>query len=132
VVRPGAHYRRSLGILEYAAHQRVPVKSGLMLGLGESPTEISETLTDLKRAGCRCLTLGQYLTPSKHHHPVARFVSPDEFNKWSAFAHQMGFTEAAAAPLVRSSYRADEMFTKSISDLATRAFRKEVDNPKIS
>jgi lipoic acid synthetase len=132
VVRPGARYRRSLGILEYAAQQRVPVKSGLMLGLGESPTEITETLTDLKRAGCRCLTLGQYLTPSEHHYPVARFVSPDEFKKWSAFAHQMGFTQTAAAPLVRSSYRADEMFTKSISDLATRAFRKEVYNPKIS
>jgi lipoic acid synthetase len=93
-----------------------------MLGLGESPTEITETLTDLKRAGCRCLTLGQYLTPSEHHHPVARFVSPDEFKKWSALAHQMGFTQTAAAPLVRSSYRADEMFTKSISDLTTWAF----------
>jgi lipoic acid synthetase len=119
VVRPGANYRRSLGILEYAARQRVPVKSGLMLGLGELSSEITETLTDLKRAGCRYLTLGQYLTPSKHHHPVARFIPPDEFNQWAAFAQQMGFTEAVAAPLVRSSYHADEMFTKSIRDLAT-------------
>ena len=114
VVRPGARYRRSLGILEYAAQQRVPVKSGLMLGLGELPAEITETLIDLKRAGCRYLTLGQYLTPTRDHHPVARFVSPDEFKKWAAFARQIGFTEAAAGPFVRSSYQADEMFTKSI------------------
>ena len=114
VVRPGASYRRSLGILEYAAQQRVPVKSGLMLGLGESQDEIKETIIDLKRAGCRFLTLGQYLSPSKHHLPVARFVSPDEFKMWSTFAHRIGFAEAAAAPLVRSSYRANEMFTKSI------------------
>jgi lipoic acid synthetase len=112
-VRPGANYRRSLGILEYAAWQRVPVKSGIMLGLGETPDEITETLTDLKRAGCRYLTLGQYLPPTKHHHPVARFVPPEEFNEWAAIARQMGFEEVAAGPLVRSSYRADEMSTKS-------------------
>ena len=110
-VRPGAHYRRSLGILEYAAQQRVPVKSGLMLGLGESPNEITQTLTDLKRAGCRYLTLGQYLAPSKQHHPVTRFVPPEEFDEWAACARRMGFEGVAAGPLVRSSYRADEMFT---------------------
>jgi lipoic acid synthetase len=113
-VRPGAHYRRSLGILEYAAQQRVPVKSGLMLGLGESPNEITQTLTDLKRAGCRYLTLGQYLAPSKQHHPVTRFVPPEEFDEWAACARRMGFKGVAAGPLVRSSYRADEMFTKSM------------------
>ena len=111
VVRPGAHYRRSLGILEYATQQRVPVKSGLMLGLGESPNEITQTLTDLKRAGCRYLTLGQYLAPSKQHHPVTRFVSPEEFDEWAVCARRMGFKGVAAGPLVRSSYRADEMFT---------------------
>ena len=131
VVRPGAHYRRSLGILEYATRQRVPVKSGIMLGLGESQNEIKETLIDLKRSGCRYLMLGQYLAPSKHHHSVARFVAPDEFNQWTVFAYQLGFTGVAAAPLVRSSYRADEMFMKSINDVATGAFRKEVDIPKI-
>jgi lipoic acid synthetase len=112
-VRPGAHYRRSLGILEYTTWQRVPVKSGMMLGLGETPEEISETLFDLKRVGCQYLTLGQYLPPTKHHHPVARFVPPDEFNEWAAIARQMGFEQVAAGPLVRSSYRADELFTKS-------------------
>jgi len=112
-VRPGAHYRRSLGILEYATRQRLPVKSGLMLGLGETSNEIVETLGDLKRAGCRYLTLGQYLAPSKNHHPVERFLTPDEFNEWAVLAHQMGFAKAAAGPLVRSSYRADAMLTKS-------------------
>ena len=113
-VRPGAHYRRSLGILEYAAQQRVPVKSGLMLGLGESSNEITQTLTDLKRAGCRYLTLGQYLAPSEQHHPVTRFAPPEEFDEWAACSRRMGFKGVAAGPLVRSSYRADEMFTKSM------------------
>ncbi|MGD9111074.1 MAG: lipoyl synthase [Desulfobacterales bacterium] len=111
-VRPEARYRRSLGILEYAAQQRVPVKSGLMLGLGETQNEISDTLVDLKRAGCRYLTLGQYLAPSKNHYPVARFVTPDEFNEWDEFARQIGFNDVAAGPLVRSSYRAHEMLMK--------------------
>jgi lipoic acid synthetase len=108
-VRSGAHYRRSLGILEYASRQRLPVKSGLMLGLGETSNEIVETLGDLKRAGCRYLTLGQYLAPSKNHHPVARFTTPDEFKKWAALAHQLGFAKVASGPLVRSSYHADAM-----------------------
>lgn len=113
-VRPVASYRRSLGILEYAAHQRLPVKSGLMLGLGETPDEIENTLLDLKRAGCRYLTLGQYLAPSGNHHPVVRFVTPDEFGEWAERARKMGFDEIAAGPLVRSSYRADEMLTKTM------------------
>ena len=114
-VRPGADYHRSLGILEFAAHQRVPAKSGLMLGLGEKADEIAETLVDLRRAGCRWLTLGQYLAPSKNHRPVARFVPPEEFDQWAAFARQKGFAEVAAGPLVRSSYRADKMFLKSLN-----------------
>ena len=113
-VRPGASYRRSVGILEYAAQQGVPVKSGLMLGLGETRNEISDTLIDLKRSGCRSITLGQYLAPSKNHYPVARFVTPDEFNEWAEFARQIGFDSVAAGPLVRSSYRADEMLTTSM------------------
>ena len=113
VARPGAHYRLSLGILEYAAQQRVLVKSGLMLGLGETKNELKETLIDLKRAGCRYLSLGQYLAPSQHHLPVARFVPPEEFKQWAALARQIGFTEVAAGPLVRSSYKADEMFAAS-------------------
>jgi lipoic acid synthetase len=112
IVRPGAHYRRSLGILEYATRQQLPVKSGLMLGLGEWPNEIVEALSDLKRTGCRYLTLGQYLAPSQNHHPVVRFITPDEFNGWAALARQMGFAKVAAGPFVRSSYRADAILTE--------------------
>ncbi len=113
-IRPGANYRRSLGILEYATQQRVQVKSGLMLGMGETSNEITQTITDMKRAGCRYLTLGQYLAPSKHHHPVKRFVPPGEFDEWAAYARRMGFEGVASGPLVRSSYRADEMFMNGL------------------
>jgi lipoyl synthase len=113
-VRPGASYRRSLGILEVAARQGVPVKSGLMLGLGESADEITQTLKDLRRVSCRCLTLGQYLAPSKDHHPVRRYVAPEEFHQWAVFARQTGFTQVAAGPLVRSSYLAEEMYKKIV------------------
>jgi len=109
-VRPLAHYRRSLSVLEYAARQGLRVKSGLMLGLGETAREVNETLTDLKRTGCRYLTIGQYLAPSKEHLPVVRFVPPEEFEKWAETARSMGFRQVAAGPLVRSSYRARELF----------------------
>lgn len=115
-VRPVAHYRRSLSILEYAARQGLRVKSGLMLGLGETEREVNETLTDLKRAGCHDVTIGQYLAPSKGHLPVVRFVPPEEFERWAETALSMGFRQVAAGPLVRSSYRARELFeNESIS-----------------
>jgi len=109
-VRPGADYRRSLAVLEFAFRQGLPVKSGLMLGLGETSEEITATLLDLKRCGCRYLTLGQYLAPSEEHLPVVRFVSPQEFADWADTARRMGFAGVAAGPLVRSSFRAEEMF----------------------
>jgi lipoic acid synthetase len=112
-VRPGAQYRRSLAILEYAARQGLPVKSGLIMGLGETENEVMETLIDLKRSGCRYLTLGQYLPPSPDHFPVAHYLPPEEFDRWAETARQLGFSGVAAGPLVRSSYHADEMFTKS-------------------
>ena len=109
-VRPGADYRRSLAVLEFAFRQGLPVKSGLMLGVGENSKEITAALLDLKRCGCRYLTLGQYLAPSEEHLPVVRFVSPQEFAGWADTARRMGFAGVAAGPLVRSSYRAEEMF----------------------
>ena len=109
-VRPQADYRRSLGVLEYAARQGLAVKSGIMLGLGEREAEIVQTLWDLRRTGCRYLTIGQYLAPSPRHHPVARFVTPEEFDRWRQTGQAIGFTGIAAGPLVRSSYRAQEMF----------------------
>ncbi len=109
-VRPQAQYQRSLAVLEYAAGQGMQVKSGLMLGLGETLSELEETFTDLKRAGCDYLTIGQYLAPSKEYVPVARYVSPHEFESLAATARSMGFRGVVAGPLVRSSYRAEEMF----------------------
>ena len=84
-----------------------------MLGLGETENEVMKTLIDLKRAGCRYLTLGQYLAPSPDHVPVAHYLPPEEFNRWAETARQMGFSGIAAGPLVRSSYHADEMLPKS-------------------
>jgi lipoyl synthase len=108
-VRPGADYRRSLAVLEFAFRRGLPAKSGLMLGVGETSEEITAVLLDLKRCGCRYLTLGQYLSPSEEHLPVVRFVSPQEFADWADAARRMGFAGVAAGPLVRSSYRAEEM-----------------------
>lgn len=111
-VRPQADYRRSLGLIQHA-HEYDPAlltKSGLMLGLGENRTEISRTLEDMLKAGCRMLTLGQYLQPSKDHLPVKRYIPPEEFEEWRKTALQMGFVEVASGPFVRSSYHARELF----------------------
>ncbi|MEW6439402.1 MAG: lipoyl synthase [bacterium] len=112
LVRPGADYRRSLGLIAGAARRGLPAKSGLMLGLGETSREIWETLYDLRKAGCGYLTLGQYLAPSPDHLAVARYVAPEEFGRWQRTARAMGFLEVAAGPLVRSSYRAEAMFER--------------------
>jgi len=111
-VRPQADYRRSLEVLANAAKSGIPTKSGLMLGLGETSREIWETLNDLRRADCAYLTLGQYLAPSAEHVPVQRYVPPEEFERWGETARAMGFSEVASGPLVRSSYRAEELFEK--------------------
>ena len=108
-VRPGADYNWSLKLLERfkEAHPHIPTKSGLMVGLGETNAEIIEVMRDLRRHGVTMLTLGQYLQPSRHHLPVQRYVSPDEFDEIEAEAMAMGFTHAACGPFVRSSYHAD-------------------------
>ncbi|MEP7069343.1 MAG: lipoyl synthase [Usitatibacter sp.] len=107
--RPGSDYAHSLLLLRQfkAAHPRVPTKSGLMLGLGETNDEILEVMRDLRAHDVEMLTLGQYLQPSKHHLPVARFAHPDEFKMFEARAAEMGFANAACGPMVRSSYHAD-------------------------
>jgi len=112
LVRPGAVYQRSVDLLKNA-HQidpSIPTKSGLMLGLGERPDEIQQVLNDLLEAGCRILTLGQYLQPSAEHLPVERFVLPEEFETWRKKALEMGFREVASGPFVRSSYHAHEAY----------------------
>ena len=111
-VRPEAVYDRSLRLLQNAAAHRptIPVKSGLMLGLGETAAEVRRTLLDLRAHGCSLLTIGQYLQPTEAHLPVTRFVPPEEFAQWRREALNMGFSEVAAGPFVRSSYHAKEMF----------------------
>ncbi|MEI7851725.1 MAG: lipoyl synthase [Kiritimatiellales bacterium] len=109
-VRPQASYEKSLATLRKAAERGgVQVKSGLMLGLGETDEEIFQCLEDLYAAGVRLLTLGQYLAPTRKHHPVERYLSPEHFDKLAARARELGFEGVAAGPLVRSSYRADEL-----------------------
>ncbi|HSN21032.1 MAG TPA: lipoyl synthase, partial [Usitatibacter sp.] len=107
--RPGADYAHSLALLRdfKAAHPDVPTKSGLMVGLGETNEEIVEVMRDLREHGVDMLTIGQYLQPSKHHLPVARYAHPDEFRRFEAEAARMGFVNAACGPMVRSSYHAD-------------------------
>ena len=85
----------------------MPTKSGLMLGLGESIDEVKEVMADLRRHQVDMLTLGQYLQPSKHHLRVERFVHPSEFTALAEFGRELGFSQVASAPLVRSSYHAD-------------------------
>lgn len=108
-VRPQAVYLRSLYVLRKAAESGLRVKSGLMLGLGERPDEVIETLVDLRKVGCEYLTLGQYLAPSENHVPVDRYVTPQEFADWKHEALSIGFLDVSSGPLVRSSYRADRM-----------------------
>lgn len=110
-VRPGADYARSLHVLERvrATQPEMPTKSGLMLGLGETPNEVVEVMRDLRVVGCEMLTLGQYLRPSKRHLPVAAFVEPAVFAELEAEARALGFVAVASAPFVRSSYHASEL-----------------------
>jgi len=115
-VRPQANYRRSLDLLSRAA-QHIPltaIKSGLMLGLGETRTELLNALDDLREAGCRLLTLGQYLTPSERHHPVIRYVPPEEFAEYEEEAISRGFKGVASAPYVRSSFQAEKLYNKAL------------------
>ncbi len=107
--RPGADYQGSLDLLQCFKQLQpdLPTKSGLMLGLGEAREEILEVMQALRQHGCEMLTLGQYLQPSKDHLPVARFVSPEEFEQLGEIAREMGFSSVASGPMVRSSYHAD-------------------------
>src|SRR5882672_11825462 len=107
--RPGADYRNSLKLLKdfKARFPEIPTKSGLMVGLGETNDEILQVMRDLREHDVDMLTIGQYLQPSKHHLPVARFAHPDEFKFLGQEAGRMGFVNAASGPMVRSSYHAD-------------------------
>lgn len=109
-VRRGANYERSLRVLAQvkAMDATMPTKSGLMLGLGETESEIIEALHDLREAGCDRLTLGQYLRPSLAHLPVQHYWPPEEFDRLGAIARDLGFSHVRSGPLVRSSYHAGQ------------------------
>ncbi|MGA1839293.1 MAG: lipoyl synthase [bacterium] len=111
-VRPKAIYWRSIRLLMHAGlrNPAIPTKSGIMLGLGETPEEIEKILKDLVDVGCSILTIGQYLQPTREHLPVRRFVPPEEFMQWKKSALKMGFSDVASGPFVRSSYHAKDLY----------------------
>ena len=108
-VRPGSDYAWSLELIRRfkQACPRVPTKSGLMLGMGETLEEVRAVMRDLRAHDCDMLTLGQYLQPSRAHFPVRRFVPPEEFAELARYGAAIGFRNVASGPLVRSSYHAD-------------------------
>ncbi len=107
-IRTITDYKRSLNVLKIAkkSTQNVLIKTGIMLGLGEEPCEVEQTLRDILETGAKILTIGQYLAPSKNHYPVARFLEQKEFDSYKDFALNLGFTKVEAGPFVRSSYKA--------------------------
>jgi lipoic acid synthetase len=107
-VRVQARYDRSRGVLRHAKGRGFTAKTGIMLGLGETPDEIERTLRDLAADGMDILTIGQYLQPTRTHLPVDRWVTPEEFAHWKQFGLSIGFGVVESGPLVRSSYHADE------------------------
>ena len=110
-VRPGADYAWSLQLLKRfkEQHPTIPTKSGIMLGLGETLEQVQRTLNDLREHAVDMVTIGQYLQPTAHHHPVLRYWSPQEFKALEEYGMALGFEHVASGPMVRSSYHADEM-----------------------
>jgi len=111
-VRPMADYRRSLTVLKKTKEiaPKMLTKSGIMVGLGEKKEEVLKVFHDLREVDCNMLTIGQYLAPSRSHHPIVEYIHPDQFAFYEKKAYQMGFRGVASAPLVRSSHRAKELF----------------------
>ena len=109
-MRPGSDYTHSLKLLAMfkQQHPSVITKSGIMLGLGEALDEVIATMRDLRAHAVDMLTVGQYLQPTRHHHPVIRFWTPDEFKQLEVLGYELGFEHVASGPLVRSSYHADQ------------------------
>ncbi|WP_028857020.1 lipoyl synthase [Psychrilyobacter atlanticus] len=112
LVRPEAEYNRSLEILKMskAIDPRIKTKSGIMLGLGETREEVIEVFKDLRKNSCDLLTIGQYLRPSEEHYPMSEYVTPEEFEWYKEKAEEIGFEGVASGPLVRSSYKAWQLY----------------------
>jgi lipoic acid synthetase len=113
-IRPGFRYERSLDVITQARAAGLVTKSNLILGMGEEREEISQALQDLHDAGCELITITQYLRPSPRHHPVTRWVKPEEFVALREEAEEIGFTGVMSGPLVRSSYRAGRLFAQAV------------------
>ncbi|GAA1587144.1 lipoyl synthase [Actinomadura kijaniata] len=113
-IRPGFRYERSLEVITRAREDGLVTKSNLILGMGETREEVSAALRDLHEAGCELVTITQYLRPSPRHHPVERWVKPEEFVELSAEAEEIGFAGVMSGPLVRSSYRAGRLYKQAI------------------
>lgn len=107
LVRSAAHYETSLEVIRQVAASGTTTKSGIMVGLGETPEEVEELMDDLRQAGCQILTIGQYLQPSHKHYPVAEYVTPTQFVSYKEQGLAKGFDQVESAPLVRSSYHAE-------------------------
>lgn len=110
IIRPGSDYLWSLKLLKKFKEKfpKVPTKSGIMVGLGETKSEVLNTMQDMRDCNIDMVTVGQYLQPTKHHSPVMRYVHPEEFNEYAEFGKSIGFSNVASGPLVRSSYHADK------------------------
>ena len=106
-VRFASKYRRSLDVIKYIAESGYVAKSGIMLGLGETHEEILQTMNDLREAGCKVMTIGQYLAPTKTHMPVQEYITPGKFAEYQKIGLEKGFSYVESSPLVRSSYRAE-------------------------
>ncbi|MGW3945794.1 lipoyl synthase [Micrococcus endophyticus] len=116
-IRPAFTYEKSLKVLTMAKADGLVTKSNLILGMGEEDHEIDQALVDLHEAGCDIITITQYVRPSKLHHPIDRWVKPQEFVQWSQRAEEIGFQGVMAGPLVRSSYRAGKLYAQAMQRL---------------
>lgn len=108
LVRSAANYDTSLRVIRHIAESGTTAKSGIMVGLGETPGEVEELMDDLRAAGCRILTIGQYLQPTHKHYPVAEYITPEQFAVYKTTGLAKGFDQVESAPLVRSSYHAEK------------------------
>ena len=113
-IRPGFRYERSLQVLSTARAAGLVTKSNLILGMGEERAEVSAAMADLRQAGCDLLTITQYLRPTPRHHPVERWVKPEEFVELKEEAEELGFAGVMSGPLVRSSYRAGRLYRQAM------------------
>jgi lipoyl synthase len=123
-IRPAFTYERSLNVITQAREFGLITKSNLILGLGETREEISQALVDLHAAGCDLITITQYLRPTNKHHPVERWVKPDEFVELAKEAEDIGFSGVMSGPLVRSSYRAGRLYKQALEKRASRSTRQ--------